>query len=255
MKSKVKLLFFFLILFPFLTIFGCNGSVTNVEDVPGAPQLIETPNDTSLVEIGIDAFTRQDQVDAENIQVDWRQGAGVFPDSFRIFRGVLNVANEKEFRLLAVVSSNNFNILNNDTIFTFVDSDSILVDRRYFYYLTAVGVRGNESPPSDTLDYLLLQKPGNPGVIAKDPARPQFSWTNVGVGNYVLKILEANSDNRVWISVVENSFGDISTVQYNYDFKAVQDTLTKGIRYKWRVDAVGIERNSGSESRWRDYLY
>lgn len=253
MANPFKLLYFFLIFFLSIFIFACTDNTMNFEDVPGAPRLMNAPEDTSLVEIGIDAYTGQDE--SLGVQLDWSPGVGVFPDSFRVFRKRLEVE-EAEFELLAVVSSTEFDVFEGDTIFTYVDIDSIFTNQRNAYFVTAVGPTGSESEPSDTLDYMLIAQPENLGIVAgSDPARPEFSWSNVGVGDYVLKVLEADSDKRVWIGVVQNSFAAFTTVEFNQDGRAVRDSLSKDVRYKWRVDAVGTERNSGSESRWRDYVY
>lgn len=247
--TRHKLQFFFLTFVNILVIFSCKNNPTNFGDRPGRPQLIATPEPVALTEIGIDAFTSQNEL--EGIQLDWRHGAGAIPDSFRVFR---RAEEEEEFGLQAVVG-NEFTLLPNDTLFSFVDTDSIEVNVRYSYYLTALHANGNESEPSDTLDYMLIPKPENLGVDRSHPARPKFFWSNVIFGNYVLKVIEANSDKRVWVTLIENSFGAVTSVQFNYDSKADQDSLRKGIRYQWRVDALGTEANSGSESIWKEYEY
>jgi len=68
---------------------------------------------------------------------------------------------------------------------------------------------------------------------------------------YVIRFVKAASGEIIWISVVLSSYsGDRERVIFNSDGFASIDFLQTGIDYQWRVDIIGSESHSGSESGW-----
>jgi len=96
----------------------------------------------------------------------------------------------------------------------------------------------------------LLQKP----FLLANSFEPEltFSWqVQVNPEFYVLKLIEAESENKIWVSKFRTSYAQLEKVKFNFDGKAVIDSLQPGVAYKWRVDVVGASENSGSESAWK----
>lgn len=218
-------------------ISGCSTSpVENIEKLP-APLLLPAPPDTALIEQGIDAVESGDF-----IQLDWRAGDEREPFRYRIYRGL---STDDEYTLIAEVGGK---------IETYIDSVGV-IGTRYYYYVTAKDEDEGESEPSDTLSYQLLAKPV---LLANTSSvRPTFSWQVNGTPPqfYVLKLLETDTDKKIWVTWVQTSFGDqMEQVKYNFDSTAVRDSLRTGVSYKWRVDIVGPSANSGSESNWKRFV-
>lgn len=202
-----------------------------------APRLLPSPPDTALVEIGIDAVDFGDF-----IQLDWQPAEGTRPVGYRIYR---SRQKQTDFAVLVELSG---------TRTSYIDSSGIQLGIRYYYYLTALDDDQNESLPSDTLSYLLVEK----ASLLSNTLEPQpsFSW-HVGAipaEFYVLKLVEADTDRRIWVTRVKSSYSQSEQVKFNYDGTAAEETLRSGIPYRWRVDVIGPAANSGSESRWKSFV-
>ena len=144
-----------------------------------------------------------------------------------------------------------------DTV-SYYDKD-VRLKVNYLYYIKAVDSRGNESTPSDTLEYSLLPKfvPQSPSGRTED--RPTFSFGHPGDPEvaYFRVVVEDAWGRRVWESPWQDAtplFGEgVGQVRYNYDGGAVCDPLKPG-RYRWRVDASGEDpEREGSESMWMKF--
>lgn len=212
---------------------GCKRSPVDPEPSLPAPVLIQSPADTSMIEIGIDAVESGDF-----IQIDWQSGDQQRPRSYRIYR---TEAIDSGFVLAAEASG---------TVTSYLDSLGVRIGKRFFYYISAVDDEGIESFPSDTLSYKLLQKPS----LLANSFEPEltFSWqVQVNPEFYVLKLIEADSEKKIWVSKFRTAYTQIEKVKFNFDGKAVVDSLERGVAYKWRVDIIGPSENSGSESPWK----
>ncbi|HDL78040.1 MAG TPA: hypothetical protein ENH53_10355 [Bacteroidetes bacterium] len=137
----------------------------------------------------------------------------------------------------------------NDT--SFIDAN-VEVGIRYEYYLTAVGFKNQESAPSDTAVYKLLNKAVSLGNTLSQ--LPVFEWHYSGVAPvlYILRLLENPANKPIWIARVHPGYqGQQETALYNFDGTAAMDSLQKNKTYAWRVDEIGSEASSGSESNWK----
>lgn len=203
------------------------------EEGPAPPSLLPPPDDLTEVERGIDAVPEKDA-----IQIDWlRPERAEELAGFRLYRRSTTGA----FLLLKSLKPQ-------DT--TFVDDVNIQVGTRYFYFMTSVDASGREGPPSDTVNYALLPKPFN--LHQSGTLTPVFRWQVQDYpSQYVLKLFDMTDNSKVWFSVVQSDFADQDEeVSYNWDGLASSPALVAGHVYRWRVDVVGTERNSGSESTW-----
>lgn len=206
------------------------------EQGPSPPVLLAPPDDLALVERGIDAVP-----EADAIQIDWLLPEQVADlAGFRLYRRTARGA----FVLLKSLKSQ-------DT--TFVDDQNIEVGTRYYYFMTSVDRAGREGPPSDTVDYALVPKAFN--LHSTGTLTPVFRWqVHDYPSQYVVKLFDLTDGSKVWFSLVFSDFADQDEeVTYNWDGTAATPTLIAGRSYRWRVDVVGSERNSGSESNWRRF--
>ncbi|RME00371.1 MAG: hypothetical protein D6814_03635 [Calditrichaeota bacterium] len=189
-----------------------------------------------MIEIGIDAVESGDY-----IQLDWQTSGTQKPENFRIYR---REGKSEDFVQIAQVSGNKT---------TFLDSSGIKIGTRYYYYLTAVNDDDVESEASDTLSYLLVEK----AFLLSNTLQPVpvFTWqvrTNPEV--YVLKLIEADTERKIWVTKVRSAYSQTEQVKYNIDGTALLDSLQTGVAYKWRIDIVGPAENSGSESSWKKFM-
>ncbi|MDQ7052132.1 MAG: hypothetical protein Q9P14_04280 [candidate division KSB1 bacterium] len=216
---------------------ACNSSpMDTVERLP-APKLLPSPPDTALVEIGIDAVEFGDF-----IQLDWEPAAGAKPAGYRIYR---SEDVRTDFTMLV-------DLMGERT--TYIDSSGIELGTRYYYFITALDDDRAESLPSDTLSYLLIEKASL--LSNTNEPRPTFFW-HVGAipaEYYVLKLIEADTDRRIWVTRVKSSYSQSEQVKFNQDGTAAVDSLSVGVSYKWRVDIIGPASNSGSESPWKSFV-
>ncbi|MDH7561408.1 MAG: hypothetical protein QHJ34_14435, partial [bacterium] len=203
------------------------------EHGPPAPILLKPPDDLAVVEKGIDAVP-----EADAIQLDWLAPDGEDLAGFRLYR---RTGRSGAFLLLKSFKAQDS---------THVDAAGIEVGTRYFYLMTAVDHFGRESAPSDTVDYQLVPKAFNLHCTAS--LTPVFRWhVQDYPGQYVLKLFDLSDGSKVWFSLVQSSYtGQEEVVPYNWDGTAAASALVSGRQYRWRVDVVGVERNSGSESAW-----
>jgi len=136
------------------------------------------------------------------------------------------------------------------------DDRGVELKVRYRYFLRAVDRVGNESLPSDTVDYRLLPKfiPQSPsGDIGEH--RPLFLFGSPGDPDvaYFRIVVEEMDGRRIWVSIWQDATAlfvkGVGRIRYNFDGEALWDSLRSG-EYRWRVDTMGAEPRTGSKSRW-----
>jgi len=213
---------------------ACSDQSTNPETRPPVPRFVQAVPDTAEDEAGIDAVPEEDA-----IFLQWRREEAL--SAFELFRGR---AGEKNFARIAQLTAR-------DTTFL----DRVGPNNRCWYYLRGADADGHLSAPSDTIDYMLLDKATDLQVADGDTLR--FSWS-IGLrrpASYVLRLKEEESGVWIWMGTVEPGFqGTRESVRYNYDGRARQPRLLKGVRYLWRLDCVGAAPHSGSESAWQRFI-
>jgi len=226
-KSGVCLLTLVLLL-------GCGKSPEGPAEELPAPVLLPVPDDLSVDEGGVDAVPEKNA-----IQIQWE----AYPRRDARIQIYRSDAEEGEFSLRTELSAT-------DTVFL---DERVAIGTRYWYFLIAKK-DGSVSPTSDTVSYKLLEKPF---ALWENPTpRPTFRWrvSEIPV-EYVIKLFELPSDNKVWFAVVSPDFNSLTEeVRYNFDGGAARDSLVVGRAYRWRVDVVGPEANAGSESEWRIFV-
>ncbi len=215
-----------------LTALSCGKLGDGDERTLPTPRLLPPPDDFSEDERGLDAVPERDA-----IQVEWEVFA-IQNASIQVWRRAEEC---QDFEQIGRISAK-------DTVF--LDED-VEIGTRYWYFLIASADGWQDSAPSDTFSYRLLEKPFALVEIATQT--PVFRWqvgqTPVG---YVLKLFEVDTDKKVWFASVWPDYGTLAEeVAFNFDSTAAVDSLEPGKGYRWRVDVIGPEKSSGAESHWR----
>ena len=232
--STVKLVIL-LLAFPVIFIsLHCNKKATEPEPTkPNPPEFVLKSLDGAENETGIDAIP-----DGNGIALEWYPADQNIVEWIKIYK---QSQNNPEFSFLASVESQ-------DSMY--VDYD-INLETRYYYFLKSVDKTKVESLPSDTVAYKLLPKAGN--LSHTDHPIPTFSWQYPYLSpvGYLVRLEDNQSAEIIWISSEIQSYELITMVVYNFDGRAKLDTLTSGRQYRWRVDVLGSDLFSGSESGWK----
>jgi len=224
---------FFLLSGLILFTLACRNQPTKQAVLPGAVTLIPAAADTAWVETGIDAVPETDAVFLEWIPADDGLAA-----AYEVWREDFG----EDFRLIATLNS---------SALSYTDMSAACFIR-YRYIVLPISDEGEAGAAGDTLQYRLLAKAT--ALSATEHVQPEFSWRDPNQppeAAYLLRLKENGTERRVWRRLVASSYsGDRESVLFNDDGTAVDAVLQKGIEYLWRVDVIGSEANSGSESPW-----
>jgi len=165
--------------------FFCDKKITNPNVGPAPPKLLPTPDKMMVVEKGIDAVP---EVDA--IQIDWEKNDDKAVEYFLLYR---RSEDEQQFSLLRRLGKN-------DT--SWVDGKDIQLFKRYYYFIHAVDKDDRHGAPSDTVDYMLIDKVYN--LSATWERQPTFRWQihPYNVNEYVIKVFDANTGEKIWFASV-----------------------------------------------------
>ena len=232
--------FFLLILILNFTILTCDKSVSTGGLKPAAVVFVAKTADTSLQERGIDAVP-----DGDIIRLEWLENTEEIVDKYKVYRLEEGAV---KYSLVSVTR---------DTVF---EDNDITTHKRYYYYVLAETDEGVTSEPSDTLNYLLLNKAV---LLAPDStvnkAQPTFKWRDPNepfYHDYVIRVVNTDSNKTIWIGEKERESYDSNQEEiiFNTDSGATVSQLIPEMNYIWRIDIVGNER-SGSESNWKPIMF
>lgn len=225
---------FILILVVSFTILNCKDKVVDPGEIPQAIHFIAHGSDLEIKERGIDA---DDNLDG--ISLIWRAPGYDEITSVEIYRSDTEAGDYE--KLVAVFLP--------DTLF--VDTRAAF-RKRYYYYVVGVTEDGQNTQTSDTLSYMLLEKvtDQSPRGSTSDSI-PRFFWRDPNQAHeYIIKVIEADSEDPVWIRQLVSNYEEMMQTTYNFDGQTEISSLESGKDYLWRVDVIGAQENSGSESRW-----
>ena len=242
----MRIPYYFILIFLLIFIMlQCSEQDSISEEKPPPVSFMPGVPDTSVIERGIDAVP-----DGHAIQLQWITSTDEFVIGYEIFR-----SQEKSgsFQLIADGSV----LHKQDSLF--IDTiDSTLINIRLYYCILSINDNDIRSDPSDTLSYMLIQKADNlfpqgsisdqkPVFMWEDPNRPQKDA-------YVIRLLRADTEEIIWLARIQSNYSsDQQTAVFNEDGTAGTDSLETGREFIWRVDILGSEDASGSESQW--YLF
>ncbi|MCL4539105.1 MAG: hypothetical protein M1378_05820 [Bacteroidetes bacterium] len=229
----------------FALVYGCRMAGAPITEL-GTPEFVPASQPDSIAETGIGQDPK-----TGGIQLQWYTTTGAA--SYRIYRS--DSLDPKGvptgFKIVGnVISSASLN----DT--SMVDANSLRVGVRHYYYLTAHASDGSSSPPSDTIDYALLDRPGlsYPGVnAAVHEDELYFNWhDNTGGGYTVIRVRDISlvPSVTIWVSRRFQIFDTSPRKAFNFDGAAIGQ-LVSGHSYQWRVDRFNLGVNEGARSTWQ----
>lgn len=214
----------------------CKKNAENPAPVLEAPVILSSPPDTLLTERGIDAIP-----DKDAIQIQWE-----LDPIFHGYKLYKKSQEEESFSLLAELGPS-------DSIF--IDTKHIVLNVRYFYFVTGMDENGAWSEPSDTVNYMLIAKAFNLLVSLKEHILFHWQFYDYSPETYILKLFDAQDETPVWLSEIMPSYETLEEqAVYNWDGKARIRQLVPGKSYKWRIDIRGPNLNCGSESHWQKFV-
>ena len=220
---------------------GCERGSDRDTVPPNPPVVLPSSEPTSSDEQGIDAIPERDW-----IRLEWWAGPEEDLAGYEIYRRREDEAVDSLIAVLLIEE------ISGDVAF-YVDDEAEL-HVRYFYTIKAFDESDNVSTASEPLTYMLLSKlvPDQPrGDIEDRTPEFIFQWGDdpSAVISYVVKVTDATGT-YLWIAFgIAREYENPGHIMYNVDGKAKSDSLESGV-YRWRVDGVGREEYSGSESRW-----
>ena len=233
MKNYVCIIIFLSFL---IILANCSNDVNEPRPGPNPPTLWPAFADSAMVEKGIDAVP-----EANWIKLDWSISDKRNTKELNLYR---LEGEEKNFSLIKTLSYKDS---------TWIDN-SVELYHRYFYYLRAIDRKGNLGAPSDTVDYMLLNKAQQLSVTSG--VKPKFLWVIINpreLSQYIIKVFTMSGE-KVWFATVTTDFDGTEEAIFNFDNSAKQDSLSKNEQYVWRIDIVGIDPHSGSESEYRQLI-
>jgi hypothetical protein len=214
----------------------CEKQATKPRFLNTQVRFVPAVDDTVIAERGIDAVAESDA-----IQLQWQRQSEL--NEYRLYR---KSREEEQFSELAVLTER-------DTLY--LDSQNLQISLRYYYYLVGANHEGQVTQPSDTVHYMLLPKPTNLAQALQQD-NLYFYWQPAPqplADMYLLKFFEDATQRLIWISKIPSYRIAEENIRYNWDGGARLAKLASGQKYRWRVDAIGSEAYSGSESHWQKF--
>jgi hypothetical protein len=228
-----------------LLFLGCERGSNKDTIAPDPPVVLPSSEDTSSVEQGIDAISEDDW-----IHLEWLVGEEEDLAGYEIHRRREDESVDSLVAMLPIEE------ISGEV--AFYEDEDVALRVRYFYTIKAFDEANNASTVSDTLTYMLLSKlmPDQPrGDITDRIPELVFQWGDdpSAIICYVIKVRDA-LNTYLWISdlLIAQGYDKPVRIVYNVDGRANSDSLESG-DYFWRIDGVGAEEYSGSESYWMPF--
>lgn len=247
----VKRIIFYLLII--LLLQSCGWHEEN--EKPDSPVWVQKSQPQDSIETGIDAEPLE-----HRIFMHWHPVLNKDLEGYRIFRTEIKDVLDREAKEKWEKISE-INIFHNPEFDTVYYDEQVKLNYLYRYVLRAFDYDGNMSDPSDTIEYVLIEKASliYPVENRNVPVTPDFKWRNNSRTNEIVLRLEHYPTGKVvWIPRFMNPSytEDIITRQYNFDGSALEQQLVPGEKYRWRIDCIAstnIDNTDleGSESAWQ----
>ncbi|MBN2280146.1 MAG: hypothetical protein JXQ65_06175 [Candidatus Marinimicrobia bacterium] len=222
---------------------------------PDTPQWVTKSQPEDSIETGIDAEPLE-----HRIFMEWHPVHNADLEGYKIFRAeikdILDPDEKEVYSLLTKI-----NIYHNPEYDSLYYDEDVTLHHLYRYFIRSYDYDGNMSEPSDTIEYILINKadllyPVEGKVVS---TTPEFRWRNTSITNEIVIRLEKYPvNNVVWITRFNNPdyTEGVAEKKYNFDGSAQVEELTPGQKYRWRVDCISstnIDATDleGSESVWQ----
>lgn len=241
---------------------------------PSPPVFVDKTYPTDQTEQGIGAYNFNTETPEKNsIRLMWHPNAEDDLAGYKLYRA-REVADEiEDFELIKIV----------DIAATLTGRDTFYIDtepqvlRRYYYFLKSYDLAGNNSEPSDTVSYKLLNKPQAFPIHEGTPSHNiVFNWDENQLlteypQNSLIRI--NNTDNEtIWACLFQYPFdgyyfnfapnGEEVNIYAVIEFNGIEGYLPPG-QYFWKVKALrmgnGITTDAdndiaGAESDWIEFI-
>ncbi|MCF7885400.1 MAG: hypothetical protein K9M80_02805 [Candidatus Marinimicrobia bacterium] len=224
------------------------GSDLEDPDPPAAPNIIpqSLPDDSLQTGIGPADYVR-------GIYFEWYNNSEKDIGGYYIYRRT--ESSDQTFIKLDTVEFYTSIIEANSYIDTLVD-----YYKNYFYFITAYDYGNNESKPSDTIRYMLVEKVDLVTPNGKmDPPLNNFIWYEFTrlTNEYVLEMEDLENSETIWVTRFNRSNyeEEQQMKNYNFDGSSKFPKLTKNKVYRWRIHSIFmVDRSncdlSGAKSNW-----
>ncbi len=254
-------------------LFGCPDYVED-PNPPAPPVFVEKTYPADLIEKGIGAYNfNTENPDKNSIQLMWHPNTEDDLAGYKLYRALEIVDELTDFEVIETI----------DLSTTMSGRDTFFVDttpaelKRYYYYLTAYDLAGNNSLPSDSISYKLLKKPHAFPIAHGTTSRNlTFRWEEHQLDsefpqNSVIRINDED-DLTVWVCLFYYPFngysfnfapnGENVNEEVVIAFNGIEGYLPPG-RYFWKVEALrlgnGISTDAdmdyvGAESDWVEFI-
>ena len=261
-------------------IISCDAPVNNSLNME-KPIMVPKSNSEDRKELGIDSEFRL----KSGIQIMWYSSDEIGRDFYAIYRG--SETSDSTINFSEITKVYNDDILLNDTVYL---DTTVILHKKYYYFIRSIGTDGSESNPSDTVSYILNESPYiiSPVNTISD-SFPEFNWIdNSSIYHYsnefVIRIenLEENNLNAIWIAKFYNiwfgleNYSPISfrffpaTCEWSEDCDTfhlnapsnimscygLKEPLLEG-SYRWKLKSISLVNNdngmdeSSGESPWK----
>lgn len=247
------------ILVIFLLLINCSENDPIELDTPDKVMMVmkEEGFDTLEAERGVDAGPNPNS-DINSIQLNWYEPEdNHILEYYKIYRSD-RPEGQSYYNLLATTENQTEPL---DTVFTDSTQD-LSTYNRYWYYVTAVNKDGEESEPSDTVFYRVIDKAYYLSIDYENPAEitekeNDFIWSinydNFEVTSYYIRIEDNTNFHRLAYMKelsIDEFPGYESPLRYTISVDSFKISIVNGWEYRWRVDCKGMDLFSGSESDW-----
>jgi len=237
--SKIALAIFIAAI---LVFWNCADTTSSENPVPGQVILVQKSAEDDSVEKGVDAkHIPGSQPPRDGIIIEWHPVEDNDLAGYVIRRSIVN--DSTAFGVTSRVRRAA------GKIDTFYVDDNVSAGTRYYYRVSAEDAE-NEGPLSEPANYFLEEMCT---LNAPTPTAPfdgnfRWQWPAIQPSQFIFRLLKEIIPNTpfklIFVQTFDNDFSP------NQEWSLAElgiGALTPG-RYQWRVDIIGNEPNSGSES-------
>ena len=245
-----------------LLLINCSEKDPIEPDPPnGVVMVMKEPGfDTLEIERGIDAEPNPNSNYCA-IELNWYEPMDKYRVSYyNIYR--TDAAQGKLFYKWIGNTENQLNLP--DTVYIDTTLSSTNNNDPYWYYVTAVDENGNESEPSDTVHYTLIEKATDLSINNYNPVLTDsnitFTWyvdSDDIPGAYYLRVEQNISESFhplvFFREIGVNEVDYVPPQTYNVSIEEFKVPIVEDQNYRWRIDCLGTDLYSGAESDWAEF--
>ena len=228
----------------FISFLSCEDTTSSENPVPGKVHLIDKSPDTVTVETGIDAEYIVGSVPPrDGIIIQWHPVQDNDLTGYRVYRSTSDSLTA--FAMIATVRTQS---VPGRVDTSYFDKSAIAGTLTRYYYRVSAEDAEQEGPRSRS-DYYTLEEiciPRIPNISTNFDGTFQWESPTNHTGNFIFRLSKQTLE-----SVGVRELHDIYTHEVSLSELGL-DSLDAG-NYQWRIDMIGNDENSGSESDWLSF--